>query len=77
MKKEGWAQYKDWLGKYSKLIEVDPKEGETWHVRITNAPCLATYKIYDITERTVVLESFGSFYKSRYMRADIEFVEKA
>lgn len=76
MKKEGWAIYNDWLGKYRAGLNIKPKNGETWHLRITNASCLSTWTITDITERTVVLKDPNSWNSSRYLIRDIEFVEK-
>ena len=75
--KEGWAKYADWLGKYNKRFPSDPKEGEYWFVRIVNAVCVTKVRIGDITERTVVLEEINGWSKPRYIRTDIEFVEKA
>ena len=57
--------------------EVGPKAGETWHVCINNAQCLAKEMVMEITPKTVLLAEDRLSTPRRYKRDLIEFVEKS
>ena len=53
------------------------KKGEVWYVKINNNAILSKFKISDLTEHTVELETedyFPRYY--RYERKSISFIEK-
>ena len=57
--------------------EADPKPGEIWHVILKGASSVFTAKVNEITPATVLLQKPNDYYETRYVRADVRFVECA
>lgn len=73
-----WADHETetFAAMHGLLIQAPYAIGETWYVKLPGGTTLLTLKITDVTDKTVEFEQkFTS--KSRYIKSEITFVEKA
>lgn len=61
---------------YPQTKSATPNKGETWYVRLPDAKSLTTAVVTDLTAHTVELTKDGGWQTSRYIRDDIQFVER-
>lgn len=57
--------------------EAEPKRGEIWHARLKGAQAVFTAEIVEVTPATVMMKRPNDYYETRYVKSDVQFVERA